>query len=67
MRAKSLKSSLILRAHMPYFCRPGHICEFNLLVYITKYPSGLTYVQIRHRLPTSQVERKYASYGNDIQ
>ena len=27
MRAKSLKSSQILRAHMPYFCRPGHICS----------------------------------------
>ena len=25
MRAKSLKSSQILRAHMPYFRRPGHI------------------------------------------
>jgi len=25
MKAKSLKSSRILRAHMPYFCRPGHI------------------------------------------
>ena len=24
MRAKSLKSSQILRAHMPYFRRPGH-------------------------------------------
>ena len=24
MRAKSLKSSQILRAHMPYFCKPGH-------------------------------------------
>ena len=25
MRAKSLKSNQILGAHMPYFCRPGHI------------------------------------------
>ena len=25
MKAKSLKSSQILRAHMPYFRRPGHI------------------------------------------
>ena len=25
MRAKSLKSIQILRAHMPYFRRPGHI------------------------------------------
>jgi len=25
MRAKSLRSSQILRAHMPYFRRPGHI------------------------------------------
>ena len=27
MRAKSLKSSQILGAHMPYFLRPGHICK----------------------------------------
>ena len=24
LKAKSLKSSQILRAHIPYFCRPGH-------------------------------------------
>ena len=43
--------------------------KFNLLLIkcMTKYASGLTYVQIRHRLPTSQVERKHASYGNDTQ
>jgi len=30
MRAKSLKSSQILRAHMPYFRRPGHKCNDTL-------------------------------------
>ena len=34
MRAKSLKSSQILRAHMPYFRRPGHIC-LVLFLHIT--------------------------------
>ena len=38
MRAKSLKSSQILRAHMPYFRRPGHILSISnwvikLLIY----------------------------------
>jgi len=31
MGAKSLKISQILRAHMPYFCRPGHKCIMHTL------------------------------------
>jgi len=33
MRAKSLKSSQILRAHMPYFRRPGHKFLFIVSVF----------------------------------
>ena len=29
MRAKSLKNSQILRAHMPYFRGPGHKCSIH--------------------------------------
>ena len=35
MKAKRLKSSQILRAHMPYFRRPGHnykMCEQQILM-----------------------------------
>ena len=31
MKAKTLKSSQILRAHMPYFRRPGHIYSTTVL------------------------------------
>ena len=34
MRAKTLKSSQILRAHMPYFRRPSHICRSTFLDYV---------------------------------
>ena len=33
MRAKSLKISQILRAHMPYFRRPGHISSINSVIF----------------------------------
>ena len=39
MRAKSLKSSQILRAHMPYFRRPSHNFNFDIplkVIYQTK-------------------------------
>jgi len=39
MRAKSLKSSQILTAHMPYFHRPSHI--YFVYIYITVTIPGL--------------------------
>ena len=46
MRAKSLKSSQILRAHMPYFRRPSHI--FYNLVGVDGHP-----IQIRGSVTVS--------------
>ena len=34
MRVRSLKSSQILRAHMPYFRRPGHILRWSHSLYM---------------------------------
>jgi len=41
MRARSLKSSQILRAHMPYFRRPGHIYKWYIFIFLDSCtPSG---------------------------
>ena len=44
MRARSLKSSQILRAHMPCFRRPSHICVYgvNMLDCITKWSARVS-------------------------
>ena len=49
MRAKSLKSSQILRAHMPYFRRLGHILGyFTNILGIFGFPAGLQIWNIVH-------------------
>ena len=63
MRAKSLKSSQILKAHMPYFRRPGHkfLFHFGMAMKFLQLANCLQFIQLfKYKLQNKNILFHYS-------